>query len=257
MLPNTPTDAEPARPEAVGRKLWLWLLATVGLLLLLGAVIYRWARRWLTAEPLASAATLPKEKAMARENPHPAQVSEQNPIATEATGPQEALEHTVRHAPARAPATATDTTGQTAGYEPNDVRVGGVFIAAIALFVMIGVGLAAVIGLLNLFGRLNPPPPPITLVQPQRTPDVPTLWFVPEANRQDYQVQEDTRLGSYGWVDQANGVAHIPITQAMQLVIEQGLPARDQAPPTFGFPQPYQLESEGGAAKEPTDNGAP
>lgn len=31
-------------------------------------------------------------------------------------------------------------------------------------------------------------------------------------------------LGSYGWVDQANGIAHIPVETAMDLLAEQGLP---------------------------------
>lgn len=30
-------------------------------------------------------------------------------------------------------------------------------------------------------------------------------------------------LNSYGWVDEANGIAHIPISQAMDLLLEQGL----------------------------------
>jgi len=43
-----------------------------------------------------------------------------------------------------------------------------------------------------------------------------------------YQLKADQRtvLHSYGWVDKANGVVHLPIERAMQLTLERGLPAR-------------------------------
>ena len=45
---------------------------------------------------------------------------------------------------------------------------------------------------------------------------------------------------------------HIPIEQAMQLLVARGLPARDDAPaPTFGLSQAYELESEGGQISLP------
>ncbi len=34
-------------------------------------------------------------------------------------------------------------------------------------------------------------------------------------------------LNSYGWVDKANGVVHIPIERAMQIAVERGFPVRD------------------------------
>ena len=34
-------------------------------------------------------------------------------------------------------------------------------------------------------------------------------------------------LTSYGWLDKANGVVHIPIDRAMALTLERGLPARE------------------------------
>ena len=38
------------------------------------------------------------------------------------------------------------------------------------------------------------------------------------------QTQERARLDSYGWVDKAGGVAHIPVAEAMQRMAETGLP---------------------------------
>ena len=42
----------------------------------------------------------------------------------------------------------------------------------------------------------------------------------------DVRIKEENTLNSYGWVDEAGGVVHIPIQRAMQLVVEQGLPVR-------------------------------
>jgi len=44
-----------------------------------------------------------------------------------------------------------------------------------------------------------------------------------------FRVQEEQRLDSYGWVDQSAGVVHIPIDRAMQLIAERGLPTTPKA----------------------------
>jgi hypothetical protein len=45
----------------------------------------------------------------------------------------------------------------------------------------------------------------------------------------DFRMQEEKTLHSYGWVDQSAGVVHIPIDRAMQLLAQRGLPTRPQA----------------------------
>lgn len=40
-----------------------------------------------------------------------------------------------------------------------------------------------------------------------------------------YQMQTD-KLNSYGWIDRSNGIVHIPIDRAMELILQRGLPAR-------------------------------
>ena len=45
----------------------------------------------------------------------------------------------------------------------------------------------------------------------------------------ELRVQDKETLGSYGWVDQAGGVARIPIDRAMSIVLEKGVrPAADK-----------------------------
>ena len=44
--------------------------------------------------------------------------------------------------------------------------------------------------------------------------------------------REDEILGSYGWVDQPNGIVHIPIQDAKKLILEKGIASNvKEAPP--------------------------
>ncbi len=45
----------------------------------------------------------------------------------------------------------------------------------------------------------------------------------------DFRLQEEKQLNSYGWVDEKAGVAHIPIESAMQLIVDRGLPVAPKA----------------------------
>ena len=45
----------------------------------------------------------------------------------------------------------------------------------------------------------------------------------------DVRYAEEEQLNSSGWVDPSAGVAHIPITRAMQLIAERGLPTNPPA----------------------------
>ncbi|HMH02043.1 MAG TPA: hypothetical protein VK555_11540 [Terriglobales bacterium] len=45
----------------------------------------------------------------------------------------------------------------------------------------------------------------------------------------DFRLQEEKDLNSYGWIDQKAGIARIPIERAMQLLAQRGLPTRPQA----------------------------
>jgi hypothetical protein len=66
----------------------------------------------------------------------------------------------------------------------------------------------------------------------------------------DFRLEEEQRLSSYGWVDQEAGVVHIPIERAMQLIEQQGLPTSPRTgtvPPAEGEP----------ATKQPVNTRAP
>jgi len=61
----------------------------------------------------------------------------------------------------------------------------------------------------------------------------------------DFRIQEETKLHSYGWVDEQAGVVRIPIDRAMELVAQRGLPTRPQA----GVVPPSEVNTSRAAAR--------
>jgi hypothetical protein len=45
----------------------------------------------------------------------------------------------------------------------------------------------------------------------------------------DFLINQENQLNSYGWVDEKDGVAHIPIERAMELTVQRGLPVYPQS----------------------------
>lgn len=46
----------------------------------------------------------------------------------------------------------------------------------------------------------------------------------PVANYENFRQSESEKLNDYGWVDKQNGVVHIPIEQAIEMLVNKGLP---------------------------------
>ena len=67
---------------------------------------------------------------------------------------------------------------------------------------------------------------PLAVGQAQ-DPPAPRLQPQPFKDVYDLKSTQRNTLNSYGWVDKANGVVHIPIDRAMQITVERGLPVRD------------------------------
>ncbi len=44
-----------------------------------------------------------------------------------------------------------------------------------------------------------------------------------------FRAEEDQVLNSYAWVDRPKGVVRIPIAQAIDLIVQRGLPSRSQS----------------------------
>lgn len=78
------------------------------------------------------------------------------------------------------------------------------------------------------------------LVQEKVAPPPPRLQRTPNRDYQEYRAAEEGRLASYDWVDRQQGVVSIPITRAIDLIIERGLPKTEAT-------EPQQDASEAGS----------
>jgi hypothetical protein len=67
--------------------------------------------------------------------------------------------------------------------------------------------------------------------RPRELPPSPRLQVEPRQELKEYCEVEERELNTYGWIDQRLKVVHIPVDQAMDLVLKNGLPVRS-APPT-------------------------
>ncbi len=61
-------------------------------------------------------------------------------------------------------------------------------------------------------------------------PPAPALQPDPVADFNELRALQVQRLNSYGWVDQKAGMVHIPIGNAMELLVQRGIPARPPQP---------------------------
>lgn len=118
-----------------------------------------------------------------------------------------------------------------AGYEHTDIEpaVGYRFAVWLAVAMVLSAGL--VYGIFAFFGRQATAQDAAARQFPlaqgvSQDPPAPRLQTQPF--KDVWQLKNDQRsaLTSYGWIDKANGVVHIPIDRAMALTIERGLPAR-------------------------------
>ncbi len=104
-----------------------------------------------------------------------------------------------------------------ADYESRDVPSRSLGVAA----VLIAVGIALLIAMLIWLRQTHwaPPPPSHAPFAQQALPPPPRLQIQPQADLAQLRQANAQRLHSYGWVDPAQGIAHIPIEQAMRVYV--------------------------------------
>lgn len=119
-------------------------------------------------------------------------------------------------------------------FEPKDVRVQAIL--KFLLFLGIGTVLAFVIALLVYRGLVTfwldsySPPPPSRVGQGPTVPPEPRLQGMPGHlidPQKDWRgmVKEDTAANNQlKWLDEKSGIAQIPVKDAMELIVEKGLP---------------------------------
>ncbi len=86
-------------------------------------------------------------------------------------------------------------------------------------------------------------------VRPPR--NYPRLQLSPTADMEVFRAREEAELNGYGWVDKQAGVARIPITRAMDLLLEKGLPVRSDGHESKTGPSNLQLQQQRPSQAEP------
>jgi hypothetical protein len=137
-----------------------------------------------------------------------------------------------------------------AGHELTDARAGWVFV--ILFFLGIG-GLAlhfVVLGAFNVFQRQAAPSdrwPAATQARKAAaawTNRFPPLQVNPPVDWDSFRAREEAKLNTYGWVDRTAGVVRIPISRAMDLILEKGLSVRQGANPAAVGPSSWELQQQ-------------
>lgn len=130
------------------------------------------------------------------------------------------------------PLVERDAAG-AAEYEKSDASVGSILRFGLGLFICILLVIGLVTGIQAAFtGRwpdLRPARSGLADDPNVQLPPAPRLEARPGQTLQELRANEQARLHSYGWVDEAAGVVRIPIERAMELTIQRGLPARSEA----------------------------
>ena len=117
--------------------------------------------------------------------------------------------------------------------EDNSVSVTQLFWFATGVvgLVLLGVLISALA--FKFFVKQTPMGPNASPFQDTRElPSGVRLQTAAPTDLKQYHEQQDQILKSYGWVDQKNGVARIPIDRAMDLTLQKGYPMRGSAPVT-------------------------
>lgn len=121
------------------------------------------------------------------------------------------------------------------GHDTRDSQPRIVFGFVVILAVTVIFVAVASLGIFREFALRNAernrlPTPELTVTEQEPPP--PRLQADPTYDLNRFRQQEEMRLNSYGWVDQAHGTVHIPIQRAMEFLAKQGLPAAQGQPRT-------------------------
>lgn len=137
----------------------------------------------------------------------------------------------LRHRPQTTAAKTTHDTGHAShGHEANTVRILPIVFFGGTLVVLT---LVVLLLMRSMFGtystrvsHMNDQPSPLAATR--QPPPEPRLQVLPAQDLQELRDAENALLYSYGWVDRATGVVRMPIPQAIELLVQQGLPVRTE-----------------------------
>lgn len=86
---------------------------------------------------------------------------------------------------------------------------------------------------------------PLAADQAEQLPPPPRLQQFPANELYEFRLSEQELINSYGWMNKEAGVVHIPVNEAMRLLVQRGLPVAQQnaAPAAEGDQMPSDSSS--------------
>jgi len=165
------------------------------------------------------------------------------------------MEH-VHHDTAGHHATPDDQYRDTpsgAGHEHTDANpwiIAKFMMWLLVAAVLIHLGLAV---LFNLFveQRVERTDPryPLAAGEGPRVPPEPRLQRFPREDIMNFRLGEEAKLQQYGWVDKGAGTVHIPIHDAMRLMLERRMLESRPQDPAAQAPSPSAIPSDASAGR--------
>ncbi|HLJ50712.1 MAG TPA: hypothetical protein VKU01_32085 [Bryobacteraceae bacterium] len=123
-------------------------------------------------------------------------------------------------------------SGNGSGHEHREANVKLIVYSSVGLAISVVIVCVIVWGIFKFFeansAREASFVPPAVVVE--ELPPGPKLQVHPSEELQDLHAREEKVLGTYGWVDQKQGLVHIPIDKAMDAVAGK-LPMRPESTP--------------------------
>ena len=124
--------------------------------------------------------------------------------------------------------------GSPGGYERSDANPARLVHFAIGLAVLLVVVWWGMLQMFDYFKKVQQKDLGAAVTpyeQGRPLPPLPRLQVEPVQDLVQLRAQQNDALDTYGWVDRANGIVRIPVSRAMDLLLERGsLPVRPNAP---------------------------
>lgn len=135
------------------------------------------------------------------------------------------------------------------GYEKRDASAPWIFGIVGFLF---AAGLAMHLILAAMMKYLEHTPAPVDKFAGARhvaeanpaRPPFPRLQISPSEDLQTFRAREEAELNTYGWINKTAGVVRIPISRAMDLLLQRGLPTRSATNGNRLGPSIMQLQQQ-------------
>jgi hypothetical protein len=138
-------------------------------------------------------------------------------------------------------------SAEAIGYEKRDANAKGIFLCVLGLFVVLVFADFVVHWIIK--GFRNSPPASDYFTGSVRAQQAqaanapyPRLQISPSIDLKDFREREIAQLNTYGWVNQTAGVVRVPIERAIELVLQKGLPTRQNGHAGKAGPSTYEMQ---------------